>query len=267
MRLGIYVISLQASVQRRAEMQRQLSALGLAFEFVDSVDGRQLPDSAMAAANQARAERFPRDRPLTSGEVGCALGHRQAYESIDRHGLDGAIVLEDDVLLTPALGEFAQWLAARPPHGDWSASIFWLGGAEGIGGQEFLVTSLWRRIAHGRGRLARMVRSEKFVIRACGYFIGKGAAGKICRFNAAPVTVADDWKNFYRAGLLQDIYIAQQPLLHHPVDLQGSLLEPERKVADEHEPPMKLFASPRRAIRPAKAALRRIWRQLYRVLP
>jgi len=83
----VYVVSLARCHERRAWMQRQLTAGGLAFAIHDAVDGRDLsPDEC---------------GPLTRGERACFLSHVGVWQRLLSADAPGAFVLEDDVRLLP----------------------------------------------------------------------------------------------------------------------------------------------------------------------
>lgn len=95
----IFVISLKNS-PRRAVISRHLASLGLKFEFFDAVYGKELPESELAKVDY---EFYPKiynaKKPLTLGEVGCAISHINLYEHIVKNNIPEAIIFEDDVFL------------------------------------------------------------------------------------------------------------------------------------------------------------------------
>ncbi|MGE0191481.1 MAG: glycosyltransferase family 25 protein [Planctomycetota bacterium] len=102
----VYVINLDRSPARLAHMTRVLHALGIDFERIPAVDGRQLT----AVDRQ--------DTPLQPGEHGCFLSHRQAWRCILERGAEVAIVLEDDVVPHPVLAELVRGGLRLPPDID-----------------------------------------------------------------------------------------------------------------------------------------------------
>ncbi|WP_427939396.1 glycosyltransferase family 25 protein [Achromobacter marplatensis] len=76
------MISLPDCADRRRRISGCLDGLGLSFDFVDAVDGRNgIPDefeSMIDREGGAAVIPFsepPRIRPLTDSEFGCALSH------------------------------------------------------------------------------------------------------------------------------------------------------------------------------------------------
>lgn len=112
-----FVINLERDRERRDHMIDVLRPLGLAAEFVRAVDGRTLSAADRAAYDPDRALRVY-GFPMTDGEFGCYLSHYRLYERIVRDGIDVALILEDDVEISPDLPRIVADLLARPP-GDW----------------------------------------------------------------------------------------------------------------------------------------------------
>ena len=97
--LPILVINLRGSTERLKKSAAELAAAGLAFERLEAVDGRLLPQAELARL--APWDRGAFFKPLSPGEVGCYLSHLAALERIVREGWPRALVLEDDFLLGP----------------------------------------------------------------------------------------------------------------------------------------------------------------------
>lgn len=119
-RWPIWVVSLPSAQDRRALIARNFAAAGLEFEFFDAIDGRK----GLAPEYEAMVDRvrtLERDgTPMTDGEYACALSHQAVYLRIIEEDLPGAIVLEDDAMLTPAFRQFylERGYEAAPPHPD-----------------------------------------------------------------------------------------------------------------------------------------------------
>jgi glycosyl transferase family 25 len=102
----IYVISLPGSEDRRAVMRAQLNALGLPFRIFDAVDGRKLEFSRLEEMAPRNGTKY--SGLLTSAEIGCAISHLAVIRQIAEGNDEYAIVLEDDVSITPDFPKFAQ---------------------------------------------------------------------------------------------------------------------------------------------------------------
>lgn len=112
-RWPIFVLSLEGDETRRAPLLNLLAEMGLEAEVLIGIDGRNgLPDWAEAEVD--RDGRWSWDhRPseqLSDGELACALSHVRAYRKIIEDGLPGAIIFEDDAILSET---FKPFIAAR----------------------------------------------------------------------------------------------------------------------------------------------------------
>ena len=101
----IFVINLDRSPQRLADMTQQLGAFDLPFMRIAAFDGNSLSDEEIAQAAPPDLVAKTYHRQLGRGEVGCGLSHRAAWQEIIAQDLDFAIVLEDDIELQ---GNFAK---------------------------------------------------------------------------------------------------------------------------------------------------------------
>ena len=100
--LPIFVIAFASDKMRRDRMTRRLDALGLAFSFIDAIDGRALPEAErLAKEDPARADWI--GHHLRPGALGCLLSHRQAWQALLDSGAELGLVLEDDAVLDAAL--------------------------------------------------------------------------------------------------------------------------------------------------------------------
>jgi glycosyl transferase family 25 len=83
-------------------MSQRFSDLGVAFERITAVDGRHLRTEEIDALRI----QTPGWIPLSAGEVGCFLSHRQCWQRIAQGEEPYGCVFEDDVLLSSRLPEF-----------------------------------------------------------------------------------------------------------------------------------------------------------------
>lgn len=112
MTLPVFLINLDRDAERLAQMSQRLASLSLPFERVPAVLGRSLsPDERQSLYDPAR-NREHYHTPLVDGEIGCYASHLRLWQRLAKLGIPAALVLEDDVLLEPALVPVAQALAA-----------------------------------------------------------------------------------------------------------------------------------------------------------
>lgn len=102
----IIIISLPDAFERRQRITQQLNGLDLPFTIFNAIDGRHgLPIEYESMIDRA-PERSRLSRKLSDAEYACALSHQAVYRQIIDDNLQGAIVLEDDAILTPLFSEF-----------------------------------------------------------------------------------------------------------------------------------------------------------------
>jgi glycosyl transferase family 25 len=101
--MKIFVISLERALDRRAVITEQMDRLGLPFEFVDGVDGKQLSDDEVSELYDKKRAYRQEGRRFSLGEIGCALSHIKAYRKIVEDDIPCALILEDDAWLTPSI--------------------------------------------------------------------------------------------------------------------------------------------------------------------
>jgi glycosyl transferase family 25 len=107
-----HVINLPRSTDRREHVTRQMAQLGIPYEFVDAVEGRELSAAQRAElVDEAAVARSP--RWLTPGTIGCTLSHRAAYQQVRDGDDEVGFVVEDDVVLPPDAAEVLEEIAGH----------------------------------------------------------------------------------------------------------------------------------------------------------
>lgn len=84
----IYCINLKRRPDRRAQAEAEFAKFGIVVEFVDAVDGNDLPEPTAISKDGTK---------LTRGEVGCILSHLKIVQLAKEQNLKNYLVLEDDV--------------------------------------------------------------------------------------------------------------------------------------------------------------------------
>lgn len=187
--IPIFVISLSRSQDRRIAVVSQMQRLGIEFTFWDAVDGKSLSQEELKYVDLLLAEKTC-GHALSLGEVGCALSHIRLYEHMVKHGVDRAIVLEDDIHLH---GPFKALVDKAISNS--RADIIFLhhGKAKSWPLKPNLVEGY---------RLARYIspskRSTRGVLSTAGYILTLGGARKLLS-QAYPVRMPSD----YLTGRLQ----------------------------------------------------------------
>lgn len=197
----IWVVNLARSPERRIFMAEQLEALGLPFEIVPAVDGRELSAAAMAEVYSPERARQRLGRELAAGEVGCALSHLRLFQRLLDDDLESALILEDDAVLLPGLAEVLTRRDELPAG--WELVLLYH--SEGR-------YSYWHRKPLSTGHeLRRFVRSPYSTV---GYLITQAAARKILAL-AYPLHVPiDHWTGGHEASGIAFYGIDPCPLRH-----------------------------------------------------
>ena len=104
----VYVINLRRAPERRLNIQRQLDAFDLSYQFIEAVDGFELHDKdyRITAAEQAgidksEIEYLYNNNNWHGGKIGCQLSHLKVYNLMIKNNTPIACVLEDDAYLMP----------------------------------------------------------------------------------------------------------------------------------------------------------------------
>lgn len=103
-----FVIHLDRASARKPQVAELLAAAPYPAEVLPAVDGAALDNWPLG---DWATPRYPFE--LRAGEVGCFLSHRVAWQRILDEGLDGALVLEDDVELEDGFTQVAELAAAN----------------------------------------------------------------------------------------------------------------------------------------------------------
>ena len=107
--MKIYLINLARRPDRLAAMQAEAARLGLALTRIDAVDAKT------EALPQARFEQAGPLGEIPAGDKACFLSHEKAWQALVASGEDHAVILEDDVILSPSAARFlndTSWIPA-----------------------------------------------------------------------------------------------------------------------------------------------------------
>ena len=121
----IYVINLKRTPERRLNIQRQLDASDLNYQFVDAIDKFGLKSKTnriqiaqslgikeciienkyTMIANYAKTEQDKNWKNASLAELAVILSHIKVYDLMVKSGIDWACILEDDAKLLPTFVE------------------------------------------------------------------------------------------------------------------------------------------------------------------
>ncbi len=95
MNVNYYLINLDSSTDRLEQADSMLNNLGVDYQRISAVDGRNLDLSTLTYYDQDKALHYLA-RTLNGGEIGCYLSHVNAVKAFLASDADYAVVLEDD---------------------------------------------------------------------------------------------------------------------------------------------------------------------------
>lgn len=109
-------ISLARAHERRALMERQFEKQKIKVQFFDGIEPAG-PLEGIENYDDARRVRL-HGVPLTHGEVGCFLSHREVWRNLVASGDDACCVMEDDIVLRDGFSSAVEELFATRSHWD-----------------------------------------------------------------------------------------------------------------------------------------------------
>ena len=108
MKIQIYILNLARSAHRRTHMQNQLKACDVPYVFIEAVDGKSKQAVDFNAYNPRTLDIT--GKALKATEVGAFISHVRAMKHAKKDGVDWAIVLEDDVVISDSFIEVVNCL-------------------------------------------------------------------------------------------------------------------------------------------------------------
>ncbi len=110
--IPIYVVNLDRSPERLQAIAEQLAQMGMSFKRVSGVDGKTSSLERELFSGRASLSNVPK-QSLTREEIGCHLSHLKTFDEILASGVASAIILEDDLIISPSFRSAAVALAGR----------------------------------------------------------------------------------------------------------------------------------------------------------
>jgi len=99
--IPIFVISLPGS-SRFDRLKKRLIEFNIPFEKIEAIDGRAINEKELPKLYDENRALKKIGRPMTPGEIGCALSHRRVWRIIIERNLAAALVLEEDAIIDGA---------------------------------------------------------------------------------------------------------------------------------------------------------------------
>lgn len=179
-----YIVNLKKHKKRKANIIRELKRQGIKkFKFIEAINGYGLKKSEIKKIIYKNHQGINKwNSKMSMGQIGCALSHLKIYKLILKERFDVALILEDDAIfkkkLDKKLQEFILKNFTKKPQVTLISEI-----------KEFYKNSIIKKNQYGIVDV-----TNAFFTHA--YFINKGAAKKILKFNYPIKTVADNFVFF-----------------------------------------------------------------------
>ncbi|AIL31960.1 glycosyltransferase family 25 protein [Basilea psittacipulmonis] len=188
----IFVISLKNS-SRREVIKSRLDVLNISFSFFDAVNGRDLTKEDLGKVDYSfTVKEFHVKKPLTLGEIGCAMSHIHLYEHMVKNSIAEAIIFEDDAIVPHEFKKIISTALAKVPR---RKEIVFL--AHGKGNIWPVKRKLPERYSLVRYRVPSK-NSLRFITKTSAYYITLDGAKKLLK-HAYPIRMPSD----FLTGLLQ----------------------------------------------------------------
>ncbi|MEX0909948.1 MAG: glycosyltransferase family 25 protein [Candidatus Paceibacterota bacterium] len=98
--MKIFVISLKRSHERKESISSQLETLGLRYEFIEGVDGKNFTPKEQLKYDEGKRLGT---HTMSPGLFGSAWAHIRACEEVIKRELPYALILEDDIYVGPEI--------------------------------------------------------------------------------------------------------------------------------------------------------------------
>ncbi|MDX7678480.1 glycosyltransferase family 25 protein [Aeromonas caviae] len=229
-----YVISLVDEYQRRKSISEQLVEKKAFFSFIDAVDLRNSKiEDLSSLINDVKSGSL--NRPLTKGEIGCALSHFKCYQKLLASNDDWAWILEDDANLERLQPDSIDKIISLVSGSDIDIVILGYSKLSKCNESKFYKFEPLKKVIQVDGLLlGRPWRNW-----TCGtvsYLISRAGAKKILDYfnDDRVITVADDW-SFFEEKIGVNILHCRPLLVFEDFIRFQSSLEADRAVVSKRK--------------------------------
>ena len=170
----IYVINLDKSQDRYAQMQSKLSKIKLPVKHTrfSAIDGNEIELVNIKTNETIKGSEFATNKkllkgefeircepnwhggfkplklnietfhPRVKGEIGCACSHRKIWEDIQKNGYKNSLILEDDIIFKP---NFEKYLARSLNNAPIDYDLIYIGILDSIDSYKDMLNNKWLR--------------------------------------------------------------------------------------------------------------------------
>ena len=186
--MPVFVLNLAHNTERKKYMQDILKNIPIQYAFFPAVYGKEIKNIDEVYDSKKTLKIL--HRVLNAGEIGCALSHRLIYKKMIDENMAQALILEDDVSLSPDF--YSVYRALSEEH---------------IGNKIVLLgTTVTKRMKKVWRKKLTATHSMYLVLNnypgTYGYVIGLEAAKKIYYHNDKVFLQADNWKYYKKFSQL-----------------------------------------------------------------
>lgn len=196
--MKVFLINLDRDQERLRAADAQLKALGVDYERIPAVYGKGLSQEEKRRGVNRFRWWCAVGRPMTDGELGCALSHQKVYHRMVEDGLPMACVLEDDVVLDvrfkAVLDALERRLDVAKPQVALLSNHSSPDGQLGDGYNGFQSPPEVTELS------LEPVDADMFTE---GYVVTQAGAAALLRANEPVITCCDWWGRWRRLGLIE----------------------------------------------------------------
>lgn len=111
--MKVYLVNLDRDTDRFASIDGQLKKLGVEYERVSAVYGKDLSKDEIARCFNSFRWWCAMGRPVAPAEIGCALSHYNIYRRMEAEKIPYCCILEDDIAVSPQFISILQLVRRR----------------------------------------------------------------------------------------------------------------------------------------------------------
>lgn len=210
----VFIISLKNDTGRREKISKLLTDVNIDYHFFDAIDYRSdlFQEKKKDALNNNAQNAYGE---MTEPEMACTFSHLAVYQQIVDHGLEWALILEDDVTFDNRLADMVNDLSQSTSSLK-KKCTYVLGGQQGTSEYQLFGLSLRDTIKVGGIRLRKATYKKHKVTRACSYIVDRHYCQQALKlFSTHGFYLVDDRKILIDNGVMDEIYFCD--IVTHPI--------------------------------------------------
>ena len=228
--MKVFLVNLDRDKERLSSIDGQLKAIGIDYERVSAVYGKDLSSAERQAAFDPFRWWCAMGRSVAPAEIGCALSHYNIYRRmVADENLDFCCILEDDVALSPefkmTLEEVGRWIDSSKP-------------------QVVILNDHQNKY----GTLPPGIHLSRYGGTCTdGYVLTRVAARNLLDANLPIIVPCDTWGRWVRQGRIE-LYHAVPAVVRQKQEVFGSTTSEQRVDVSRLSFPKRLLHKAKRAI-------------------